>query len=158
MQASASYGPWGKTDGLNDRLIELCKAPQRFSRGCIAKELSDQFGIPITRNSVIGRVYRLKLSMPQPCIILRKPCASAPARPVERKRSVPKSTPPKPFNPTLPIEPDKQVSLLDAGPEHCRYPFGEKQSLMFCGREPLEGCDYCAEHWLLMHTPTRERP
>lgn len=157
MQATASYGPWGRTDGLNDRLIELCKAPQRFSRGFIANELSEQFGIPITRNSVNGRVFRLGLSMPWPRITLRKPRALASARPIERKRSVPKSTPPKFFDPTLPIEPDKQVSLLDAGPEHCRYPFGEKSSLMFCGREPLEGCAYCAEHWRLMHTPTRER-
>jgi hypothetical protein len=153
--AAASYGPWGKTDGLNDRLIELCLAPQRFSRGVIAKELSEQFGIPITRNSVISRARRLGLLMPQPAVILCKPRASLPARPIERrKHSLSGSI--KPVDPALPIEPDRLVSLLEAGPGHCRYPFGEKLSLMFCGREPLEGCDYCTEHWRLMHE--RGRP
>jgi hypothetical protein len=146
--------------GLDARLREL-HADKWRSFSNIADALNTEFGISLTHHACIGRAFRLKLPrrppVPPPTLPQRDSSGKfLPGVGLKRshhRRSAP--LPPKSFNPTLPIEPDRLVSLLDAGPEHCRYPFGEKP-VMFCGREPLEGCDYCTEHWRLMHE--RGRP
>ena len=54
------YGPWQNAD-LNERLIELRKAPDKYSFGKIAQLLSQEFNLDITRNAVLGRARRLGL-------------------------------------------------------------------------------------------------
>ena len=102
----------------------------------IAKEL---WGV--TRNAVIGKAHRLKLSNRVSPIQQNKkpaPVKTAPASPTP-ERKVQKA----------PQQDNRQgIPLTDLKANQCRWPLGDPQdeSFGFCGCPALPGLPYCMEH------------
>ena len=127
-----------------------------------------------SRNAVIGRMHRLKLSpmarrhhtqeaQPTPAPkAAPKPRAAHPARPepdkampqVALKARVAKA---RVLPPDAPA-PIAGVALLEALSWHCRFPSGEGPTLRFCGARALDGRSYCAHHHRIAHEPRAPRP
>lgn len=103
----------------------------------IAKELGD-----VTRNAVIGKAHRLKLSnRVSPIQQNKKPVVvSGKAQPVLIERKAPKE---------VSLQDNRQgVPLLDLKAQECRWPLGDPRdkNFGFCGHASVAGFPYCAEH------------
>ena len=129
-----------------------------------------------SRNAVIGRMHRLKLSpmarrhhtqeaQPTPAPkSAPKPRAAKPARPVPDKAmpqvAVPKARVAKvrvlPADAPAPIA---GVAFAETLSWHCRFPVsGEGRTLRVCGARALDGRSYCAHHHRIAHEPRAPRP
>ena len=120
----------------------------------IVRELVSEFGGPLTRNAVIGKVARIGLALrgvPQP----RKP---APPRPPRDRRVIirrppPAAAAPKPAPAAAPavLPAGGGVKLLDLREHHCRWPYGDPQrpDFRFCGceRDPRAWLPFCEAHF-----------
>jgi|SRR5687767_15168124 len=140
-------------------------------QGYSCSQIGDVIGM--SRNAVIGKVHRLKLSAPRKekrsgmlkptrrseTGLLRKRVLTP--RPLEMRRLAEKMHavelhPPAALLPTVP--PSEQgvpgVSLLDLQPHHCRWPIGEvgAADFHFCGDHRVEGRPYCSAHCRLAFT------
>jgi len=127
-----------------------------WASGLSASAIAQKLGDNATRNSVIGKVHRLKLD----------------ARSVSQKSS-PKVNTENQNTPevktqktgrkarfkallidkTFPeVNPTKIEDLTD---QHCRWPLGEKMepASFFCGRVPMEKFVYCKLHMLFAYQP-----
>lgn len=123
-----------------DERIALLK--KLWGEGKTAAEIANKLG-GVTRNAVIGKAHRLKLSnRVSPIQENKKKPAPAPQsaapRPAEKK--VQKS-----------LEQDnsrKAIPLSDLGARMCRWPMGDprEQNFGFCGGPQMEGLPYCAHH------------
>lgn len=108
-----------------------------WGEGKTAAEIASALG-GVTRNAVIGKAHRLKLSnRVSPIQQNKKP---APVK-VERKKAEP-----------MPVK-DKAdgqdgVALTDLGANMCRWPYGDPrdEGFGFCGEESISGIPYCEEH------------
>lgn len=114
----------------------------------IAKELGD-----VTRNAVIGKAHRLKLSNRVSPIQQnnKKPAAkSADARPAVR--NVVKAPPP--------VIQVKAIKFIDLKERMCRWPLGDPKDpdFLFCGCDAAPGLPYCGDHARLAYqVPARTR-
>ena len=150
-----------KFDQLSDenrKILELWDAGQS------ATEIGKQFNM--TRNSVMGRVYRARqvgVKMARYKTI-RTGAKPAPVRKVKNKRIIMKA---KKENRPLPVPPPiptpsknkkiKPVSLLDLKSWSCRYMVNEdKTKPFFCGA-PKEIRSYCKVHADLCYVPSTWR-
>jgi GcrA cell cycle regulator len=106
-----------------------------------------------TRNAVIGRVQRLKLSTTPEQKRQRQSEGMkrmhARRRP-KRKPLVPpaaKAVPPEApeTTPTVADQP-KLIELMELTRTTCRWPFGERAPFKFCGCEAIPGWPYCGPH------------
>ena len=123
-----------------DERVNLLK--QLWGEGKTAAEIAKVLGDGVTRNAVIGKAHRLKLS--------------SRASPIQQnKKSVKTTTADRPR--PLRKEPvvkninfkGKEVSLAELGPRDCRWPNGDpsdKENFSFCGHKCAEGLPYCEEH------------
>jgi GcrA cell cycle regulator len=104
----------------------------------IAKELGD-----VTRNAVIGKAHRLKLSS-------RVSPIQQNAKKVQPKAANEGKRPPRRVaNDALMASIKvKRVSLADLGPRMCRWPLGDPQEddFSFCGCEIVPSLPYCLDH------------
>ena len=118
-----------------------------WREGLSAAEVARRLG-GVTRNAVIGKVWRLGLSggrppkPPRP----RRGAAGPPRRrpPARTGRRLPAGAPcPPPWDPG----PGLVADLLDLRPGDCRWPLGDPRApnFAFCGR-PAEGGPYCGGH------------
>jgi len=108
-----------------------------WGEGKTAAEIASALG-GVTRNAVIGKAHRLKLSnRVSPIQQNKKPTAPK----TERKA-------PEPVKAAQPREKAGEVSLLDLEPRMCRWPLGDPQdeAFGFCGEDKLSGVPYCEEH------------
>lgn len=143
-------------------LVEL------WGSGLSASEISRRLG-GVTRNAVIGKVHRLKLSSRVSPINNRQPrqsmksaghrsVAAAPRQ--KMLRALP-SVPSQQSQaraagviqrPSQMIDLDKvpptALSPLQATERHCRWPVGDPRSpdFKYCGCTPSEGLPYCFDH------------
>ena len=124
-----------------DERISLLK--KLWGEGKTAAEIAKELG-GVTRNAVIGKAHRLKLSNRVSPIQqnTKKPAApvAKPAPVVSTERKIQKI-----------IEQDnlrRGVDMLDLGPRMCRWPLGDPrdENFSFCGGHNLEGLPYCADH------------
>ena len=123
------------TDDRVDLLTKL------WGEGKTAAEIAKELG-GVTRNAVIGKAHRLKLSnRVSPIQQNKKPApvkVSKPAPVQERKAKK--------------VEVDMSdrdlVSLTDLKANQCRWPSGDPQeeNFGFCGDHALAGLPYCLEH------------
>lgn len=120
-----------------DERVALLK--KLWVEGKTAAEIAKELG-GVTRNAVIGKAHRLKLSnRVSPIQQNKKPVHKAqPAPPPEKK--IHKI-----------IEQDnhrKGIALLELGPRMCRWPLGDPrdENFSFCGGGSIEGLPYCADH------------
>jgi len=124
-----------------------------------------------SRNAVIGRMHRLKLSpmarrhhtqeaQPTPAPkSAPQPRAAKPARPVPDKPmpqvAVPKACVLPPDAPA----PVTGVAFAETLSWHCRFPVsGEGRTLRVCGARALDGRSYCAHHHRIAYEPRAPRP
>lgn len=109
----------------------------------IAKLLKAKFTTrSFTRNSVLGKLHRLGL-----CLHISETDHSLRIQEGMRwsKKYTPKfKTYPLPEETETPSE--TAVTFADLEDIHCRYPFGEGTTMVFCGKEKTMGSSYCVDH------------
>lgn len=125
-----------------------------WGEGHTAAEIAKQLG-GVTRNAVIGKAHRLKLSNRVSPIQQNKKPANANKRiekkPVEKAKTVTvktKEAVSKVVVEEKKVNPEDLYSLMDLQPRQCRWPSGDpkEKDFGFCGEKSMAGLPYCAEH------------
>ncbi len=120
-----------------DERVTLLK--QLWGEGKTAAEIAKVLGDGITRNAVIGKAHRLKLSS-----------RLSPIQQNTVKKPKSEAQPPRLFKPQvrLPEFKGNQVKMVDLGANSCRWPNGDPQeeNFSFCGCSAVAGLPYCEEH------------
>jgi GcrA cell cycle regulator len=120
----------------DDRVALLKKL---WGEGKTAAEIAKELG-GVTRNAVIGKAHRLKLSNRVSPIQQNKKPVAAPKAPAEKKLLK---------SPVIAQDENREkVSLMDLGARMCRWPIGDprEESFGFCGCASMAGLPYCGEH------------
>lgn len=128
-----------------DERVALLK--KLWGEGKTAAEIAKALGAGLTRNAVIGKAHRLKLSSrlsPVPAPV-RKASAAEPANqshrtPVTRTRAMPAVPAAKIVT--------KGIKLIDLKERMCRWPLGDPKEpdFNFCGCNTVPGLPYCEDH------------
>ena len=123
--------------------------------GHTAAEIAKKLG-GVTRNAVIGKAHRLKLSGRVSPIQQNKNPANKnskverkkPAEKVRRSAPAPKKATPARTEKQKPVSSANLYKLTDLKPRMCRWPSGDPKSadFGFCGAKTVAGIPYCAEH------------
>jgi GcrA cell cycle regulator len=137
--------------------VELLK--NHLEAGFSCSEIARQIGV--SRNAVIGKIFRLKLSRPQ----------NARANPTPRERGATGRRPrtvfgqrrilmalyaePQPAAGEVAIANGQRCSLLELSQEKCRWPISNPGAadFWFCGNKPVKGLPYCAGHARIAYQP-----
>lgn len=140
--------------------VELKKL---HGEGYSSSQIASFMQMGLSRNAVIGRVFRLGLSRP----IVRKIRAAKVARthkPVARivrangnsnGFRVHMSVETDEFQPRCVEVVPRNILLIDLGRDDCRYPYGDGP-FVFCGHPQRGESSYCPAHSILtVHTPQR---
>jgi GcrA cell cycle regulator len=169
MSLKVNQGKLDWTDELIARLRDL------WERGVPTSQIARLLGPAVTKNMVIGKAHRLKLSRRKSPIThprgVSRPLKARPPRPSRAKgppgASLPlpvPEPPPKPKPPPRPIPPRKKpgtFTLLDLRPHECKWPVNSPErggTYLFCGLPIAEaGCPYCREHVRIGWTGTKSR-
>lgn len=141
----------------NDQLDKFIVngALSKFSIAEISKRLAAEHGIHASRNSIIGRLTRLKFKNPNP-VGFREGNQNCNA-PLVRKERKPKSEihdreiSISKSSSSMPVMDDHRsgtISLAHARERDCRYPVGYPRELRICGQPIESGSSYCREHIL----------
>ena len=138
------------TDRLVARFKVLLEQFPRLSYSQIADQLTEEFGIPLTKNSCIGYGRRIGVPKRQPPVRTPRVRLARRARPRPRlpgppKPRVPKLHLPKPVEPPPPRQFEKLL-IWQLGSGECRWPVNDDSPFLFCGRPQLENCSYCLPH------------
>lgn len=121
-----------------DERVTILK--QLWGEGKTAAEIARELGEGVTRNAVIGKAHRLKLSS-------RLSPIQQNAKKI--KSSDKKVAPPMPRKTRkVPIHLGKELTLEDLREKMCRWPNGDPQdeNFSFCGCDAIEGSPYCEIH------------
>jgi hypothetical protein len=99
----------------------------------VAKILSREFSVRLTKNACIGKARRMQ-----------KGLRAKPRKPPKRKWRPTKREPvqklrPKPKAPGL-------IALMDLQTHHCRWPIGDRSPFLFCGEQKEGEYPYCTKH------------
>lgn len=132
-----------------DERVTLLK--QLWGEGKTAAEIAKVLGDGITRNAVIGKAHRLKLSS------RLSPIQQNTSKKVKTEPAAPRLVKPAV---RLPEFRGKGVKMVDLDARSCRWPNGDPQeeNFNFCGCEAIPGLPYCAEHSRVAYQiPTRTR-
>ncbi len=127
-----------------DERVSLLK--KLWGEGKTAAEIAKELG-GVTRNAVIGKAHRLKLSnRVSPIQQNKKPAntSTPPAKKQEKKPArVVEQNNKKPV-----IKKEDLVGLLELNNRMCRWPEGDPQQgdFGFCGGDIYPGLPYCADH------------
>lgn len=117
-----------------DERVALLK--KLWGEGKTAAEIAQALG-GVTRNAVIGKAHRLKLSnRVSPIQQNKKP--SAPIAPRQERR----------IEIAAFDENRETVDMMELKPRECRWPLGDprEENFGFCGGVSVPGLPYCAEH------------
>ena len=113
---------------------------QLWGEGKTAAEIPKELGEGVTRNAVIGKAHRLKLSSRMSPI----------QQNVKKVKSADKVNPPAPRRSSrkIPIHLGKELKMEELRDKMCRWPNGdpEENNFSFCGCETIEGSPYCEIH------------
>ncbi|MGB0719822.1 MAG: GcrA family cell cycle regulator [Bdellovibrionales bacterium] len=127
-----------------------------WGEGKTAAEIAKELG-GVTRNAVIGKAHRLKLSNRVSPIQQNKKPALPKQQPSPAQNNERKSPPRKIQN----IDDGRErIALTDLGAGQCRFPYGDprEKNFGFCGCKSLPGLPYCLEHAQVAYQPaTRNR-
>lgn len=120
----------------DDRVAVLKKL---WGEGKTAAEIAKELGEGVTRNAVIGKAHRLKLSSRMSPIQQNK----KKVKPVSEN-----ATPPRRVMKKVPVYLGKQVKMEDLRDKMCRWPNGDPQTddFSFCGCQTMESMPYCETH------------
>lgn len=131
--------------------------------GLSAAEIGKQLGV--SRNSIIGKTYRLGLSAKGKQIAADRPKKVKEPRPprakAERLPGASRSPPARPSVVGVIIPPHQRRSLLELTDRICKFPIGDPATpdFYFCGGEVREGSPYCRHHHRVAYVgiPTHRR-
>lgn len=133
-----------------DERVALLK--KLWCEGKTAAEIAKELG-GITRNAVIGKAHRLKLSnrvSPIQSTVVAKPAPSArkpeEGKPVRRPAAANSDVPIKVMN----------VSMAELKDKMCRWPLGDPKepNFHFCGCTGVAGLPYCHDHAKMAYQTT----
>lgn len=132
-----------------DERVNLLK--QLWGEGKTAAEIAKVLGDGITRNAVIGKAHRLKLSS-----------RLSPIQQNTSKKPKAESIAPRLVKPAIKLPEFKgmELKLVDLKERMCRWPNGDPrdESFSFCGCETIAGLPYCDAHCRAAYqVPTRTR-
>lgn len=141
--------PWCN-EAIVARLAELW---ENHSATQICGMLWDEFRVHVTRNAVVGRLHRMKLTINDKKYVHPLTRNNSHGRP-----KVTASNRPSRAQPNMPAQPfvcrdallldPLHLSLSDLGPDDCRWPFGINIPYTFCGH-PKASRWYCHAHQAL---------
>ncbi len=143
-----------------DDRVDILK--KLWGEGRTAAEIAKELG-GVTRNAVIGKAHRLKLSNRVSPIQQnnKKPVTRAVDHKAEKSAV---SVAPVSRAPTSIIEQPsadiKKINMIDLNGRQCRWPYGDprEKDFGFCGCESMAGLPYCEEHAKLAYqAATRNR-
>jgi GcrA cell cycle regulator len=119
--------------------------------GLSCRQIAAQIGV--SRNAVIGKISRLKLSREKTGIVrTAKKDATDGRRPraAKLRQIILRAQPPEPdlADASEPIHNGHTCSLFELSKETCRWPISTPgaEDFCFCGNPPIEGLPYCAGH------------
>ena len=124
-----------------DKLRALAKTGKSF------QQIGDILGF--TRNACIGKARREKITKaptdlsPRPKVFI-KPAA----RPFRMIIRAVKPVPPDVKAMDMPL-----VTMMQLTSNNCRYPIGEDEDMLFCGKPRHRGRPYCLEHAEVCYKP-----
>lgn len=123
-------------------------AQSGYSSSAIAAALADEYGRPVSRSAVIGKLHRSGIALGA------KRCPSPKPQPAARpkirfRQPRPVKTPPL-APPATAVEPALKatpVTFAELEPHHCRWPLGDvgNPDFRFCGSRRALGRPYCEE-------------
>ena len=121
-----------------DERVELLT--KLWTEGKTAAEIAKELG-GVTRNAVIGKAHRLKLSNRVSPIQQNK-------KPAAPKAQTPVAKPEIKVQKAASQDNRQGVPLTALKANECRWPYGDPQdeSFGFCGCNALSGLPYCSEH------------
>lgn len=124
-----------------DERVALLK--KLWGEGKTAAEIAKSLGGGFTRNAVIGKAHRLKLSS-------RLSPITPPPRKLEAANTTVRTSAPRAK--AAPIQAaaivTKGIKLIDLKERMCRWPLGDPKDpeFNFCGCNSVAGLPYCADH------------
>ena len=129
-----------------------------FEAGLSCRDIAREIGL--SRNAVIGKLLRLKLSRGGD----RSYSELSGGRPRGHRRGIRQrlamalSAEPQSAK-ELPVESGDRCSLLELGEQKCRWPISQPSdnAFWFCGNKPVEGLPYCAAHARIAYRATSQR-
>lgn len=167
----------------NDERVEMLR--KLWSEGLSASQIAAQLG-GVSRNAVIGKVHRLKLSSRgRPTAVAARPKKVAKPPVVAQKPSAGRSTVVRsmpasigatalqvqfdteyqpqhnlraqPENVVVPIS--RRLRLVELTERTCKWPNGDplSEDFSFCGNDPAETGPYCKYHSKLAFQPASDR-
>ncbi len=123
-----------------------------WGEGKTAAEIASTLG-NVTRNAVIGKAHRLKLSN-----------RISPIQQNNKKPAAPVRTEPKVSSRKVVIREEdiqvKRIPLVELTPRQCRWPLGDPKEadFTFCGSNIVAGLPYCSGHAKMAYqTASRNR-
>lgn len=137
----------------DDRVALLKKL---WGEGKTAAEIAGTLG-GVTRNAVIGKAHRLKLSNRMSPIQQHKKTKPAPAA---ANNSTPPAAPPpqrRRRKKNIDIPKGKGLDLVDLAPNMCRWPSGDPQEedFGFCAEKCVPSLPYCEDHARIAYQAAR---
>ena len=136
------------------------KLKQLWKKGHSGSQIARLLGDGATRNSVLGKSFRLKL---QSRVVTKK---TTPRTNTEKDNSpeikAQKLGRKEKFKALLiskDFPPEQPTILEDLNQDTCRYPLGEKlePAKFFCGRKPVDKYPYCELHMLYSFSKKDEK-
>lgn len=131
-----------------------------WGEGKTAAEIAKELG-GVTRNAVIGKAHRLKLSGRVSPIQQNAKASEKTSAPKARAKKVVEAKPVVQAQ-VKPVEQEnrKKYALTEINGRMCRWPLGDPRAedFGFCGCRIVPGLPYCAEHVNVAYQPaTRKR-
>ena len=129
------------TENQLDKLRALAKTGKSF------QQIGDILGY--SRNACAGKAHREKITKaptdltPRPNVFIKP--AARPFRMIIRAIKPP---PPDVKAVDMPL-----VTMMQLTSNNCRYPFGEDEDMLFCGKPRHRGSPYCLEHAEVCYKP-----
>lgn len=154
MKNSANMSLWSEA-----RVEEMIRL---FQAGMSASQIARALGKPFTRNSVIGKLHRLRAAGRVGAAI------NPPHKPLAKPERPKRWQAPKPVKPKNLVSPPRVVyerpssehaaTLMELGPERCKfiegeYRAGDMAEAMMCGAPALPKNPYCGHHHAVTRIP-----
>jgi GcrA cell cycle regulator len=137
---------WGEDQmSWSDDRVAVLK--RLWGEGKTAAQIAKELGEGVTRNAVIGKAHRLKLSSRMSPIQQN----TKKVKPVSEA-----ATPPRRIMKKVPIYLGKQVKMEELRDKMCRWPNGDPQTdnFSFCGCRTVDSNSYCDDHAAIAYQVT----
>ena len=136
------------------------KLKQLWKKGHSGSQIARLLGDGATRNSVLGKSFRLKL---QSRVVTKKTTPRTNAEkdnsPEIKAQKLGRKEKFKALLISKNFPPEQPTILEDLNQDTCRYPLGEKlePAKFFCGRKPVDKYPYCELHMLYSFSKKDEK-